>query len=29
VSPYQQKADLENLLEALRKAGLPEQSPKE
>jgi adenylate cyclase len=28
-APFEQKADLENLLEALRKAGLPEHSPKE
>jgi adenylate cyclase len=27
--PHEQKADLENMLEALRKAGLPEHSPKE
>jgi len=27
--PFEHKADLENLLEALRKAGLPEHSPKE
>jgi adenylate cyclase len=27
--PFKQKADLENLLEALRKAGFPEHSPKE
>jgi adenylate cyclase len=29
VAPFEHKADLENLLEALRKAGLPEHSPKE
>ena len=27
--PYKQKIDLENLLEAMRKAGLPEHPPKE
>jgi adenylate cyclase len=27
--PFEQKADLENVLEAMRKAGLPENSPKE
>jgi hypothetical protein len=27
--PHEQKADFENVLEALRKAGLPEHSPKE
>ena len=28
-APFEQKANLENLIEALRKAGLPEHSPKE
>jgi adenylate cyclase len=28
-APFEQKTDLENLIEALRKAGLPEHSPKE
>jgi adenylate cyclase len=28
-APFEQKTDLENLLEALRKVGLPEHSPKE
>jgi len=27
--PFKQKADLEIVLDALRKAGLPEHSPKE
>jgi tetratricopeptide (TPR) repeat protein len=28
-APYEQKADLDNLLERMRKAGFPEHSPKE
>jgi len=29
IGPYERKADLENLIDGLRKAGLPEHSPKE